>query len=978
MKRGLWTMAMGLIGCACVAAETPRVTLQPGDRLHGFVVQAVEDLPEIHACLVRMAYEKNGADLVWLARAEENKTFGIAFRTPPENDRGVAHILEHSVLCGSGRYPVKEPFVELLKSSMATFLNAVTWPDLTVYPVSTRNGRDLSNLVGVYLDAVFDPRCVREPWVLDQEGWHYEVAEDGSLSRTGVVHSEMKGSFASPDTVAFHGLKRLLFPDTCYGKVSGGDPVHIPELTFDEFTSFYRKHYHPSNARIFLDGDLDLPSILAQLDGYLSRYDRAPVTSQLPRQAPVARQQTLTYESAEEEGRVILRDGWAFSSVADRETQLLLDILADYFTATNESPLKKALLEAGLCEDVGFGSSTFSQIMASVTVRNTTLEKAAACRALVRKTFETACREGLDQERLAAIIDKQEFSLLEFDTGTYPKGIALMNMAMEPWKHDLDPASAFRFRELFAGIRAKMKDRLFETCLEKFFLTNPHHAELTLVPSRTLAAERAAAEAKACAAHKASLSDEAFARLAAASAALKAHQSEADRPEDLAKLPRLTVKDVPLEGRETPFTEETVDGVPVIRPEVDVEGLFYVALNFRVDDLSDDDLRDLSLLTQLIGHLDTTHHTAAELQTVQDRTFGDFSLETSSYLRGSWLTVRVAALNRRQAEAGRLVTELLLGTRYDDAEAIAAIRTQMRAALERGASRSGDSLAIMRSVRGFSEVSRQAELFDGLSQLRRLQEPACTVDFAALARKVFVRNRLTVMATAGAEGAFVKDLIGAFPEAGARATPGRGTTSVGKSVASEGLEIPGNIAFSAFSSHLPDGVDLRGEHFVAARIVSLDYLWNAVRVKGGAYGAGLFISASGNVVFRSYRDPNPAGARDSFRKAGEALRAFVASGKSFENYQVASIGKREPYRSPKAEAEEVLSERLFAGRSAADRARLRREILTATPEKLLAVAAELEAAVKTGVSCVVAGGKILATCGLERIEPVAASAPGLK
>ena len=975
MRRELVLTAMGFVGCVCAAAELPRVTLQAGDRLQGFVVRTVEELPDIRARFVRMTYEKNGADLVWLARAEENKTFGIAFRTPPGDDTGVAHILEHSVLCGSGRFPVKEPFVELLKSSMATYLNASTWPDLTCYPVSTRNARDFSNLIEVYLDAVFDPRCVREPWVLDQEGWHYEAAGDGSLTRSGVVYSEMKGAFASPDTVAFHGLKRLLFPDTCYGFVSGGDPAHIPELTFDAFRAFYAKHYHPSNARIFLDGDLDLASVLAQLDRVLSRYDRAEVKSQIPLQRPVARRESVRYESAVEDRRVILKDGWVFSSFADRETQLVFDVLSDYFTGTNESPLKKALLDAGLCDDVDFYATSFKQLMACVTVRNTTPDQADACRRVIRETFEKACREGLDRKRLLAILDKLEFQRLELDTGRSPKGIVLMNLAMDGWIHDGNPADAFRFSELFSAVRAKLGDRLFESCLERFVLANPHRAELTLLPSATLGAERAKAEAEKLAAFRESLPLEELTRLTEGAFALKARQSAADRPEDLATLPRLRVADVPLEGRVTPCATSVTDGVTVLRPDVDVEGLFYLRLSFKVDDLSDDELRDLPLLASLVGQLRTAKRSAVDLQTAIDGTFGDFSLDPSAFLRGTWLTVNVSALNRRQDEVLALVPEILFETSFDDARAIADLRTQVRERLERAASRSGDSFAMRRAVRGFSETARQAELLEGIDQIRRLQEPACTTDFAALAKKVFMRERLTVTATAGATDAFVADLIRSVPargEAAPSSVQGRAGVRPPPAV-SEGFEIPGDIAFSALGAHLPSGQQRRGEHLVAGRIVSLDHLWNAVRVKGGAYGASHFVSQSGNVVFRSYRDPNPAGARQAFLKAGQALRDFVASKQSFEKFQVASIGTLEPYRSPKVEVDAVLAERHFAGRTPEDLQRTRREVLSVTPAALLKVADELDAAVTNGVLCVVGAKSILDSCALDRVEPIVPS-----
>ena len=964
--RGLGTVALGLIGCACAAVELPEVGVAVGDRLSGFTVSAVTDLPDIRARLVRMSYDRNGADLVWLARAEENKTFAIAFRTPPEDDTGVAHILEHSVLCGSGRYPVKEPFVELLKSSMATYLNASTWPDRTVYPVATRNERDFRNLVSVYLDAVFDPVAVREDWVLRQEGWHYELSEKGGLGRSGVVFSEMKGSFANPDTVAYHGVKRLLFPDNCYGFVSGGDPAHIPELTFGKFRDFYRRHYHPSNARIFLDGEIDLKATLAQLDEYLGRYARAEVRSQIKPQVPVTRRETVRYASTEEERRTILEDGWVFSSVTDLVQPLVFDVLSEYFTGSNEAPLKKALLDAGLCEDVRMGLSALGQLALLVKVRNTTPEQAETCRRTVRETFERACREGLDRKRLAAILEKQEFERLEQDTGSYPKGLALMNEAMVSWMDGGDPADAFRYRALFASVRSRMNDRLFEESLRRFVLDNPHHAELTLVPSRTLSAERARAEESSLAEVRAGLSDEALVRFDAEAKALKARQSVPDRPEDLAKLPRLRVADVPLEERMTPCEHTSVDGVPLLRADVAAEGVVYLRLGFSLDGLTDGELQDVPFLAGLLGSLATSDHTASALRTELDGCLGSFGADASSYLRGAWLTVSVSALDRHADDILRLVPEVLLRTRYDDTKAIADLRTQRCERMQRSVRSQGDSFAMRRAVRGYSEVSRKAELLDGITQLRRLQGP-CGTDLAALARRLFTRSRLTVGLSANAPEALAASVVAAFPVGEPVASAPVARTAEADS--SEGFEIPAPIGFSALAGHLPEGSVRRGAHDVASRIVSLDYLWNTVRVKGGAYGTGLVVSMSGNIVFRSYRDPNPSGAREAFKAAGAALAAFVDSGASYEKYQVASVGRLSPYRSPRAEIDEAMT-RHYSGIAPEDLRRRRREILQVTPDELRAVAEELTGAAEKSIHCVVGGKDILNACSLKRVEPV--------
>ena len=357
---------------AAIAGATTSFAMKPNDILHNFTVQSVTELPEVPGRLWRMNYTRNGADLVWLEREDENKTFAIAFKTIPGDDTGVAHIMEHSVLCGSKKYPVKEPFVDLLKSSLATFLNAMTYPDETVYPVATRNGTDFLNLIDVYMDAVLHPLSIENRIALDQEGWHYEFDDKGKLIRNGVVYSEMKGVFSNPDSIAFWEAMSLLFPDCCYCHESGGDPAHIPDLTFEAYKAFHARYYHPSNARIFLDGKMDVDAVLAKLDGFLKDYDRAEVRAEIPLQKATANTATVKYEVYEDgKEKYILVDGWVIGRFCDREKQLAFSVLSEVLAGSNEAPLKKALLEKGLCEDVEMGAENVQQTAALLTIRNT-------------------------------------------------------------------------------------------------------------------------------------------------------------------------------------------------------------------------------------------------------------------------------------------------------------------------------------------------------------------------------------------------------------------------------------------------------------------------------------------------------------------------------------------------------------------------------------------------------------------------------
>ena len=611
-----------LVGCAlsCGLAGGEMTPLAPGASLHGFTVKSVTELPEVKGRLVRMTYEKNGADLAWLDRDDDNKTFAIVFRTIPEDDTGVAHILEHSVLCGSEKYPVKEPFVELLKSSFSTFLNAFTSSDWTAYPVCSRNNADFLNLMDVYLDAVFHPLSVKSPLPFRQEGWHYEV-KGGELTRNGVVLSEMKGAFGNPERLAYHELHRLLFPDNCYGFVSGGDPASIHKLTFEQYKDFYRRHYHPSNARIFLDGRVDLPTTLAKLDSYLSAYPRTEVKTAVPLQTPVQAEKTIPYEIGADDSaadKTLLAEGWVIGTFRDRETHLAFDVLSDVLASSNEDPLKKALLEKNLCEDVNLGVGGAEQLTATLFVKNAKDGKADAIRQVVRETFARLAKDGLDHARLNAVLDRHEFNDREKDSGGFPRGLLFFEDALDQWLYGGDPADAFRSEGLYRSLRAKVGQGWFEAFLKRTLIDNPHHVKLTMTASKTLGEERRTAEKMELAAIQAKWTPAEREKIMAECKALEAFQKKVDAPEDLAKLPRLSLKDIPEKGPVPESTTATVGGVKVIRAKTAANGIAYLELYFELAGFSAEELSDAAVLAGMLEELPTAKRSVLELKNALD------------------------------------------------------------------------------------------------------------------------------------------------------------------------------------------------------------------------------------------------------------------------------------------------------------------------------------------------------------------------
>ncbi|MBO5940054.1 MAG: insulinase family protein, partial [Kiritimatiellae bacterium] len=742
-----------IITLAAMAGTAMAYAMKPNDTIHNFTVDSVIELPEVPGRLWRMTYRKNGAELAWLERDDENKTFAVAFKTVPENDTGIAHIMEHSVLCGSEKYPVKEPFVDLLKSSLATFLNAMTYPDKTVYPVASRNNTDFLNLIDVYMDAVLHPLSVKNRMALDQEGWHYEFDESGKLIRNGVVYSEMKGVFSNPDSVAFWETMKLLFPDTCYSHESGGDPDHIPELTFEEYKAFHARFYHPSNARFFLDGKVDVAAVLEKLDSFLKDYERIDVKAEIPMQSPVESKATVGYEVADDgKDKYILVDGWVIGRFDEREKQVAFTVLADVLAGSNEAPLKKALLDRGLCEDVEIGAESVQQIAAMLTIRNTSKENAEQCRKVVRETLEKLAKEGLDRKRIEAILNKCEFLVREKDSGSYPRGLGFLEAALEGWMYGADPSEGFRYKKVFESLRAKIATGGFEQYLKEMLIDNPHHAELTLEPSATIGEERRKKDAEELAKILSGWDEKKIAEVKEAAAKLKEYQKSKDRPEDAAKLPKLLVKDIPVKGEEIRIEKTDVDGCAVLRPKVGADGIFYLELYFSLADLNAQELLEIPFFTTLLGELATENFGALELKSEIDANLGRFSIGTKVYdakdTATAYVSVQISALESKWGDALRIAKEVLLGTKFTDAKAAGDLLKQVRQDMEQGVAVSGNQYAMRRAGARLSRANEMDELTSGIAQLRWLQKAGADAEllgrYAALAGKIFTSSRLTL------------------------------------------------------------------------------------------------------------------------------------------------------------------------------------------------------------------------------------------
>ena len=960
-------------------------------RLHetwsGFQVTELRRLDELNAEMVRMRHVRTGLELVWLNRAEENKTFGIAFRTLPWDDTGVFHILEHSVLCGSRRYPVKEPFVELMKSSMSTFLNAMTFPDKTFYPVSSRNEKDFLNLIRVYLDAVLHPLNYSRPEIFEQEGWHYELTgEQGEPVYQGVVFNEMKGALASPDSLMQSEMNRLLFPDTCYRYVSGGDPAHIPELTYEQFLDSHRRFYHPSNARIFLDGNMDVETVLSVLDEFLGGYTRTECRTEIPLQAPVKPAPVRTfYESSPSEpaeGRARLAWGYVLGDYSCREEQMAARVLADALCGSNQAPLTRRMLSQSLAQDVRISvMDGIRQPYVMLEVRNLDESRRGEVEAAVRDELRRLAGGGLDHEHLAAVLANLEFQLRERDYGGMPQGIGLGMDVLDSWLYGGDPAANLEISGLFRSLNRKLEEGWFEGLLERLFLDNPHSCQVLLVPSATLGEEKREQESARLRLAWESWSDAERANLQERQRKLNAWQASGDLPETLATLPKLSLTDISARPEEFPTVEEELAGRPLLRHQISTGGISYVNLYFDISDFSREQLSGASFLCRLLGDLDTAEHSSMALQKLCRRTLGNLFLSVKAYGGvnapehcRTYLCVSFSALEEKLEDAAALVAGILTGTHFDDHRMIRELLRQSIAQMEQSIVNAGSNFAVTRVSAGCSAQGVVREVTGGFAYYQWLKALESEFDsraalfadeLAACCPTIFARGRMTVSVTgtgADADAILARVLLPRLSDAGSGEIPcavrpwGRRR---------EGIVIPADVSFAALGGNLlAHGGRYCGAARVLGRITGLAYLWNTIRVQGGAYGTGLAVGDSGNAVFYSYRDPNAARSLGCYRQAADFVEQLCATDPDLSGFIIGAVAESDPLLLPSRRGE-AADELYLKGVHYEDRCRVRQEMLSAAPDTLGALAEPLRALSAVGGICVIGSRRQIEDCGAE-------------
>lgn len=957
--------------------------MQIGSSIHNFRITNVRSLPEMNCSLWELEHEKTGTLLVWLDRADENKTFAITFKTIPEDSTGVFHILEHSVLCGSNKYPVKEPFVELLKSSVNTFLNAMTYPDKTVYPLSSRNNKDFLNLLDVYMDAVLHPAIYQKPEIFRQEGWRYELREGQDPVYQGVVFNEMKGAYASADAVLEHAMNRLMFPDNCYSAESGGHPEHIPDLTYEQFIANHRKFYHPSNSRIILSGSVDLDSTLAHIDSYLKDYDRHVADFQIPMQAAVPyREERTIYEIGAEESafnRTIVSCGCMLGRFDEQEKLYAATVLKDYLAGDNDAPLKHAVLSAGLGQDVKVQlHDGIQQNWISWEVWNTDEKKVDEIKAVVNRVLTDLAENGLDKGRLEACFNRFAFQLRDKDGGWASRSLSEALTMLDSWLYGGDPAQYLLTEDVLNALEAKLDSAYFADLIRTLFLENPHKAMSVLVPSQTLGKEKQEKEATRVAAECAVWTDADRVRIEAEGKTLAAWQQTPDTPEALNSIPVLKLSDIDPTPEKLPVTVSETNGITVLTHDIQ-NGLTYLNLHFDVSDLSMKELPVASLLTKLLGKLPTVNYSSAQLQMLTKQKVGNLRFIPNVY-SGKKASVHLGAemvcLANQGETAVALLCEILTETLFEDKLLLKNLLNQIMMQLQMEFVGAGHQYAMTRACSMLTGPGAAKEAMVGSSFIQWVKAQCAADDgqldeiaaqLKAVAGKAFCAKRLTVSLSSNAEK-LIDPVLRAFPKGSAS-----GSAQLTPNTTDQiGLPIPAPIGFASKASNIKNyGGSFHGSIYVLTNVLNFSYLWNEIRVQGGAYGCGFAGRDDGDMFFYTYRDPQPGRSLNVFDKAVDFVRSFCAQKMDLTPMILGSMASADPLLNTQMKIT-VAENRYFNGITYEDVCRVRHELISTTHEDLLALTDVLKYVAEDNAVCVVAGQPLLEACGelISKIQPV--------
>ena len=951
-------------------------------KAYGFSILKEKSLTELSAVLYHMRHDRTGLELVWTSRDEENKTFGIGFQTLPEDDTGVFHILEHSVLCGSDKYPIKEPFVELIKSSMNTFLNAMTFPDKTVYPISSKNTKDFFNLVRVYLDAVFHPLIYSKPEIFYQEGWHYELDENGKPSYKGVVFNEMKGAYAGVDRLVAFKIDQALFPDSPYRFSSGGDPISIPDLTYEHFIESHKKFYSPSNAYVFLDGSIDFEAFLKVLcEEYINGIE-AGVRIAVPalQKSVKAGEISMEYELSKEEDPINknrLTIASVYGTYADVEKTMAVKVLMDVLCGNNQAPLSAAILSQGLAEDVTYEvSDGVLQPYLTLCINNFKIEDKEKIQETLKSSIQKLIADGLDKDQVKSALANAEFILRERDYGRAPQGLIYGLSVLESWLYGGDVEQNLEVGDLFIKLDEKLNNGYFEALLKELFIDAEHSCTVLSIPNANAGEERSAAEQKRLQDESNAWTEEQRAEVSAKQKKLEEWQATEDSEEGLATIPRLELKDMEAEPEKLPLEELEINNIKVLKHAIGTGGIAYVKLYFDADGYNETELSQLTFLSSLLGNLKTTKRSANDVLRETRLLCGSLSYEVEPLPKYGKLdeckrsfTVSFSTLEHNIDKAIELVCDILLNTVFDNEKEVQDILKQTKLAMSQGFVANGISLGLSRvgAMLGISGVV--SECTSGYSYYKWVSNMDSSWDWNKVKamlcdnlKSIITQDKLVISITGTCD---CSTIVESFAKVLPKNTAKSAITLKAWGLKKEGIVIPADISFACRGGVITDN---KGYMDTAARIASYAYLWNVIRVQGGDYGTGRKKANSGYAVAYSYRDPSGAKSLESFLGIEDFINGLASSGADLSSFIVGTISDCSQLLTPRMKG--VYADReYFTDFDWEKKNEFWNELLNTNAEQLKIAAAQYGKAMKECCICIVGSKAQIEQCkDLDSIE----------
>ncbi len=965
--------------------------------LESYEVVEAREVSDLNSYGYLLRHKKTGARVVLLSNDDENKVFYIGFRTPPADSTGVAHIIEHTVLCGSENFPVKDPFVELVKGSLNTFLNAMTYPDKTVYPVASCNDKDFRNLMHVYLDAVFHPNIYKEEKIFRQEGWHYALSDArDDLEINGVVYNEMKGAFSSPDDVLDREVMNTLFPDTPYGMESGGDPDVIPELTYEDYLDFHRKYYHPSNSYIYLYGDMDMAEQLEFIDReYLSGFDALEVDSHIPVQpcfdAPkeIHKEYSIA-ESESEKENTYLAYNTVIGDNLDRKLYVAFEILDYALCSAPGAPLKEALTEHGIGKEI---YSTYDngimQPFFSVVAKNSDACRKDEFVSVIEGVLKEQAEKGIDRKALRAGLNYYEFKYREADFGSYPKGLMIGLQALDSWLYaDDKPFIHVEANDTFAELKKELETGYFEGLIRRYLLQNNHKTVIVLSPVKGLTTKKDAALHKKLQDYKAKLSEEEVEEIVKQTKALERYQEEPNTKEELEKIPLLTREDIKKEAVNYVNEERHAGDTLVLFHNIFTNGIGYLRFIFDISGVPGELLPYVGVLKSVLGMVDTENYAYGELYHETNIRTGGIQMRVNTYINAEDMQeykvtyeVKVKVLYENLNEAFRLAEEILLKSRFEDTKRLYDIIAEDKSQMQASMLSAGHSLAAVRALAGISPTAALAEQISGIPQYRLLErlegnfeeEKDDLVDkLKRLTAIIFRPENLMVDYTASEkEYAGIEEAVNRFRDRLFTDPVEKGSFLPVLGKKREGYLTSAQVQFVCRAGNfIRKGLSYTGALRVLKVMMGYDYLWNRVRVKGGAYGCLCSFGRSGDSYFVSYRDPNLEKTVEVYENAADYIASFEADERTVTKYIIGAVSDLDVPMTPASKGAYSLSG--YMTKLPFERIqRERDELLGVTKETIRSLAGHIRAFMDADCLCVVGNEEKLKESKLfDAVEPL--------